>query len=86
MVQGHRKFDLFAEQNETIHGSQRRLVSRIYSLNNLKSLEPYVDDTIRRFMDKLRENQCTKTDMGKWMQLFAFGMCTVSPSEMPGLT
>ena len=78
-VQGHRKFDLFAEQDESIHSAQRRLVSRIYSLDNLKSLEPYVNDTISRFIGKMQELQGTHVDMGKWMQLFAFGMSDSYP-------
>jgi cytochrome P450 len=73
VVQGHRKFDLFAEQNESVHGAQRRLVSRIYSLDNLKSLEPYVNETISHFVGKMHDLQGSRVDMGKWMQLFAFG-------------
>jgi cytochrome P450 len=72
-IQGHRKFDLFAEQDESIHGAQRRLVSRVYSLDNLKSLEPYVNETISHFVGKMHDLQGSRVDMGKWMQLFAFG-------------
>lgn len=71
--QGHRKFDLFAERNEGIHGSQRRLVSRIYSMDSLKDLEIYVDDAVSHFMAKMREMQGQNVNMGLWVQLFAFG-------------
>ncbi len=71
--QGHRKFDLFAERNEGIHGSQRRLVSRIYSMDSLKDLEIYVDDAVSHFMTKMREMQGQNVNMGLWVQLFAFG-------------
>ena len=71
--QGHRKFDLFAERNEGIHGSQRRLVSRIYSMESLKDLETYVDDAVSHFMTKMRDMQGQSINMGLWVQLFAFG-------------
>lgn len=71
--QGHRKFDLFAEKNESIHGSQRRLVSRAYAMESLKDLEPYVDDAVNVFLKKMSEVEGQKIDMGNWVQLFAFG-------------
>jgi hypothetical protein len=64
---------LFAEPNESIHGQQRRLVSRIYSAESLKDFEPYVADAISHFMVKMEELQGKGVDMGKWLQLFAFG-------------
>ena len=71
--QGHRKFDLFAERNERLHGEQRRLVSRAYSMDALKDLEPYVDNAIQVFLDCMSERQGEVIDMGNWVQLFAFG-------------
>ena len=71
--QGHRKFDLFAERNEKVHGSQRRLVSRIYSMDSLKDLEKYVDDAILHFLSKMGHMGGQSVDMGLWVQLFAFG-------------
>jgi len=71
---GHRKFDLFAEPNERLHGEQRRLVSRAYSMEALKDLEPYVDNAVRVFLDNMNERQGSIIDMGNWVQLFAFGM------------
>ena len=73
--QGHRKFDLFAERDEGIHGSQRRLVSRIYSMDSLKDLETYVDDAISYFMTKMQMRLGQSIDMGLFVQLFAFGQC-----------
>ena len=70
--QGHRKFDLFAEQDEKIHGSQRRLVSRIYAMDSLQELQKYVDDAVQHFMSKMREMQGQNVNMGRWVQLFAF--------------
>lgn len=70
--QGHRKFDLFAERNESIHGLQRRLVSRAYAMESLKDLEAYVDDAIYVFMNRMDERQNRSVDIGNWVQLFAF--------------
>ena len=71
--QGHRKFDLFAERDERVHASQRRLVSRIYSMDALRGLETYVDDAIGLFMDKMKARVGQDIDMGLFVQLFAFG-------------
>ena len=76
--QGHRKFDLFAERDEKVHASQRRLVSRIYSLNALKDLEEYVDDAIRHSMAKMQAQAGNRVDFCLWAQLFAFGECSCS--------
>ena len=74
--QGHRKFDLFAERDEKLHGKQRSSISSAYAMTSLKDLEPYVDDTVNRFMDAMGERQNQVVDMGKWAQLFAFGKQT----------
>lgn len=71
--QGHRKFDLFAERNERLHGEQRRLVSSAYSMEALKDLEPFVDKAIDVFMDCMKQREDQVVDMGNWVQLFAFG-------------
>ncbi|EFW18192.1 hypothetical protein D8B26_005031 [Coccidioides posadasii str. Silveira] len=70
--QGLRKWDLFGERNESIHRAQRRLVSQIYSLSNMKKLEPYVDKAVVLFMTKMSEMQGQQVNMSKWAQLFAF--------------
>lgn len=71
--QGHRKFDLFAGRDEKVHGEQRRLVSRAYSMGALKDLEPYVDNAVSVFVEKMNEQEGKVIDMGNWVQLFAFG-------------
>ena len=83
MLQGGRKFDLFAEQDVAVHASQRRLVSRIYAMETLKDLEPYVDATVFRFVERMQAQQGSNIDMGKWLQLFAFGR---SPSILGAQT
>ena len=72
--QGHRKFDLFAEKDEKIHGKQRSYISSAYSMTSLKDLEPYVDNCVSKFLEKMGTMQNQAVDMGKWVQLFAFGM------------
>ncbi|OJJ33325.1 hypothetical protein ASPWEDRAFT_174733 [Aspergillus wentii DTO 134E9] len=71
--QGHRKFDLFGERDESIHGAQRRLVNGVYSMNSLKDFEDGVDDVIKKFMQCMSKQDARATvDIGKWVQLFAF--------------
>ncbi|KAF2094901.1 cytochrome P450 [Rhizodiscina lignyota] len=70
--QGHRKFDLFAERNESIHGAQRKLVARAYAMETLKDLEEYVNNATRVFIQRMDEMQDQVVDMGKWVQLYAF--------------
>jgi cytochrome P450 len=71
--QGHRKFDLFAERDEKIHARQRRLVSRAYSMDALKDLEPHVDAAINTFLSKMGALEDSSIDMGKWTQVSAMG-------------
>ncbi|EOD52098.1 cytochrome p450 family protein [Neofusicoccum parvum] len=70
--QGRRKFDLFAGRNEAIHGQHRRLVARAYSMDALKDLEQYVDESIKVFMENMSERVGKVIDVGNWVQLFAF--------------
>jgi cytochrome P450 len=72
--QGHRKFDLFGGRDEKVHGQHRRLISSIYSLDQLKKLEPGVDTAISLFIKQVDEltKRGELIDMSKWAQLFAF--------------
>ena len=81
--QGHRKFDLFAERNERLHGEQRRLVSSAYSMEALKDLEPFVDKAIDVFMECMKSREGKVIDMGNWVQLFAFGKWSAVRVELP---
>lgn len=73
--QGRRKFDLFAERDEGVHGRQRRLVSRAYAMESLRDLERFVDESVRVFLGKMDEKARSGkvVDLGNWVQLFAFG-------------
>jgi cytochrome P450 len=57
-----------------VHGQHRRLISSIYSLEQLKKLEPGVDTAISLFIQRLGEvtKDRASVDMSKWAQLFAF--------------
>lgn len=77
--QGHRKFDLFPERDEKLHGKQRSLISRPYSLDALRDLEAYVDDCIKVFFERMESVRQQSVDLGMWVQLFAFGMYTSPP-------
>ncbi|MCJ1451493.1 hypothetical protein MMC28_001830 [Mycoblastus sanguinarius] len=78
VLQGPRKFDPFAERDERVHDSQRRLVSRIYSMEYLQDLEQYVDDTIAHFMEKMQERIGT-------FPTNARSLCGMAP-PLPGLS
>jgi len=65
--QGHRKFDLFGERNERIHGEQRRLVSRAYAMESLKDLEQGVNNAVNVFLDNMRQRQGQVVDLGNWV-------------------
>lgn len=75
--QGHRKFDIVAERDESIHRKQRALVQSAYNMTSIKDLEPYVDDCVRKFITAMTERQGQIIDMGKWVQLYAFGILTL---------
>ena len=79
VFQGYRKFDLFAEQDEGIHTSQRRLISCIYAMDSLKDLESYVQNAVFDFLTHLYEMQGRKIGLGVRFQLFAFGNHLNSP-------
>jgi hypothetical protein len=82
--QGHRKFDLFAERDEDVHSSQRRLVNNIYSMASLKDFEGKVDEVVAHFMGCIsKESSEVTVDIGKWVQLFAFGKLAYPGSLEP---
>ena len=81
VFQGNRKFDLFAERDEQLHGFQRRLVSNTYAMESLKTLEPGVKDSVSHFLAKMKQLQGQAIDMGVWLQLFAFGWSQLIPPE-----
>lgn len=69
-----RTFDLFTERDERVHGQQRRLVASAYTMNAIKSLEPYVNHTTAVLLAKLGELSAKgqAVDIAYLLQLFAF--------------
>ncbi|KAG8159077.1 hypothetical protein KVR01_010738 [Diaporthe batatas] len=67
-----RSFDLAGERNEKVHGEQRKLVARAYSLESMIQLEPRVDETVQALLNKFDEITGQTIDLAQWFQLFAF--------------
>lgn len=73
-MHGNSTWNVTTEQNERLHGEQRRLVSKAYSVDSLKNLEPFVDHTVAHFLTRLRGYAGQVINLGDWLQLFAIGM------------
>ncbi|KAF2766525.1 cytochrome P450 family protein [Teratosphaeria nubilosa] len=71
-IQGDRSFDLFGQQDERIHAEQRKLVARAYSMDSMVKLEPAVEQTLLKLLDKLDGLCGQEIDLGAWLQLYAF--------------
>lgn len=54
-------------------------MSRIYSMESLKDLEKYVDNAVAHFMTIMQTRQNQDTNMGLFVQLFAFGELPTTP-------
>ncbi|KAI3336999.1 cytochrome P450 family protein [Xylariaceae sp. AK1471] len=74
VLRGTRPFDLANERDEKVHGAQRRLVARPYSMESMKHLEPQISlllESLLRQLDNFAESS-QAIDLGYWVQLFAF--------------
>ncbi|CAK7230708.1 hypothetical protein SBRCBS47491_007678 [Sporothrix bragantina] len=65
---------LFNTQDEKLHRALKRPIAGIYSMTNLVSFEPYVETTIRVFLERMEAQQAKQktVDLGAWLQFFAF--------------
>ncbi|KAI1365497.1 cytochrome P450 [Xylaria arbuscula] len=74
ILKGSRPFDLAGERSEKVHGVQRRMVARAYTMEATMRLEKQVDELIAPLMRKFDETALSKSviDLGYWLQLFAF--------------
>ncbi|OJI96135.1 hypothetical protein ASPVEDRAFT_157352 [Aspergillus versicolor CBS 583.65] len=71
--QGRRKFDIFPERDEKIHGTQRRLVSHLYAMKSLVQYQDKVNEAIEVFVKRIRDHASHQPlNLGVWVQLFAF--------------
>lgn len=61
---------LFNLQNETEHAQLKRAVATAYSLNNLKVMEPLVDEISDLFLNITEKFAQTgqPMDLGEWIQ------------------
>ncbi|KAG9244294.1 cytochrome P450 [Calycina marina] len=66
---------LFATQDEGIHRMLKKPIASTYSMTNLVSFEPFVDETIEVFFGQLDRRFVEggrACDFGTWLQYFAF--------------
>ncbi|KAL1599628.1 hypothetical protein SLS60_007431 [Paraconiothyrium brasiliense] len=72
VFRGTRKVDLFAGQDQRVHGQHRKMVARAYAMDTLRDLEPYVDYCLGLLVEQLDRRVGDRVDMGKWVHLFSF--------------
>ncbi|KAH8660048.1 cytochrome P450 [Xylariales sp. PMI_506] len=75
--------NLFKETDPAVHAATRRVVSSLYSMSNLVSYEPYVDECNSILCDRLAEfaRSGSTFDMHQWLECWAFdviGLITLS--------
>ncbi|KAH8817371.1 cytochrome P450 family protein [Xylogone sp. PMI_703] len=70
------KWSLTAECDDRIHSKNRRLVSKAYSMDSVKTLEVFVDQVIDHFLGRMEELTGKPVDIGEWLQLFAIDSIT----------
>ncbi|EKG10405.1 Cytochrome P450 [Macrophomina phaseolina MS6] len=69
---------LFGTDDEDVHRALKRPIAGIFSMSNLVTFEPYVDDTIRLLLAQLdrrfasEKPEASVCDLGHWLQYFAF--------------
>ncbi|KAK4464769.1 cytochrome P450 [Cladorrhinum samala] len=75
MSRGKAVQGLFNTQDDMLHRAMKRPIAGYYSMTNLVEFEPYVDTTIKFFLQRLEEVQQKSPaacDLGTWLQWFAF--------------
>ena len=62
--------DLFRDEDPKRHAANRRKVAALYSTTNLLQFEPYVDTSVKIFMDRMQELSNTRQtfDLQHWLQ------------------
>lgn len=74
---------LFSTTDESYHANLRRSVNNAFSMSQLVSYEPAVNETVELFLDqteKLYARPNKVCDFAEWLQYFAFDVSPVSPS------
>jgi hypothetical protein len=64
--------DNFSNTDEKLHSERRRIVNNVYSMSTILSLEPYIDDCSRLFVQRMGEfaDSGTAVDLGDWLQWY----------------
>ncbi|KAK7961066.1 hypothetical protein PG988_012280 [Apiospora saccharicola] len=66
----------FAIVDEKLHAERRRIVSGVYSMSTVLTLEPYIDDCsrlfVRRMIERTRPDQAI--DLGDWFLWYAYDL------------
>lgn len=78
VFKGASTWNLFAEQDEEVHGRQRRAVARVYSIAYLKELESYVNTVIEDISNSFQKLGPTGLDFSPWAGFFAYGSLLAS--------
>lgn len=62
--------DNFAATDEKTHGQRRKIVNHVYSLSTVLSIEWYIDNCTKLFIQRLGECADSKKmlDLGEWLQ------------------
>ncbi|KAF7183359.1 hypothetical protein CNMCM7691_003558 [Aspergillus felis] len=66
---------IFNTQDEDLHRRLRKPVAYLYSMTNVVSLEPFVDQALRVLFQQLDRRYATSKgvcDLGNWLQYFAY--------------
>ncbi|KAF2818629.1 cytochrome P450 [Ophiobolus disseminans] len=68
------RWTLFPDQNSKRHAETRKRFQGLYSMSSLLSYEPYVDECIDIFLDKLSQfaRSGTSINLVHWFQCYAF--------------
>ncbi|RBA15626.1 hypothetical protein FPRO05_12233 [Fusarium proliferatum] len=68
--------NLFNEIDPKVHGIMRRQVSNVYTMSNMVSYEPYVDECTEILCQRLIEFSASNVpiNMARWFQYYAFDM------------
>ena len=74
------KWDLTAERNENVHAAERRLVGKAYSMDSVRQIEDFVDDSINHFLRRLGGLTGKELNLGEWFQLYAIGKSALPSS------
>ena len=64
--------DNFSNTDEKLHSERRRIVNNVYSMSTILSLEPYIDDCSRLFLQRMGgfADLGTVVDLGDWLQCY----------------